>query len=181
MLRTLPAVAGAGGRGAGIEVASSASHGHCATPWRLLLEQLEAGEHRAHDPATQAQLAPLDAALILEHAAGRPLLRLQVTAISAGQSLHLTESTRIVRLECEQPDDAELITRPLQGPMLLPTAGQGWLAWLLAGHAGVRLGDAGWALACGVPTWLPAEDGQRLRVEGGGELLLVRFRTLPVR
>ena len=180
-LRTLPAVAGPDGRGARVEVASSAAHGHCATPWRLLLEQLGPGVHRTHDAAAQAQLAPLDAALTLDHAAGRPLLRLQVAGTSAGQSLHLAEPTRIVRLEREHPEDAELIARPLQGPMLLPTTGQAWLAWLLAGQATVRLGDAGWTLDCGVPAWLPAEDGQRLRLEGGGELLLVRFRTLPVR
>ncbi|HEU4670944.1 MAG TPA: hypothetical protein VFR91_09555 [Dyella sp.] len=178
-LRTLAAVPDRGDLATGVELASAQTHGRAASSWRLYLQQLDAGVHPAHGHASDTLLSPLDAPLMIGDPAARPLLRLQVAHATAGQSLHIAEPTRIVRLERDRPDDVELIARPLQGPMLLPTAGQGWLAWLLTGHAEVRLGEAGWELPANAPAWLPAEADRRLRLEGGGEVLLVRFRMLP--
>jgi len=178
-LRTLPAVPAPSGHVTGILLASGDAHGEAATPWRLHVQRLAPGIHPALREDAPTQLTPLDAPLMLGDAAGHHLLRLQVASPLPDQALHLVEPTRVVRLERSHPNDAELIARPLQGPMLLPTTDQGWLAWLLAGHAVVKLGEAGWELVAGVPAWLPAEAGQRLRLEGGGELLLVRFRTIP--
>ncbi|WP_017462459.1 hypothetical protein [Dyella ginsengisoli] len=178
-LRTLPAVPDPSGHAAGIELASADRHGHAASPWRLHLQHLGPGAHPALRDDAPTQLATLDAPLALDAAGGRQLLRLQVAGLQPGQTLHLVEPTRIVRLERDHPESAELIARPLQGPMLLPTTGQGWLAWLLAGRATVQSGTSDWELAAGVPAWLPSTTGQRLRLEGGGELLLVRFPTIP--
>ncbi|OZB60405.1 MAG: hypothetical protein B7X39_07160 [Lysobacterales bacterium 14-68-21] len=178
-LRTLPAVPDPSGHATGIQLASAHTHGSAAGPWRLHLQHLDPGAHSALRENASTQLAPLDAPLALGDPGGRPLLRLQVASLLPNQTLHLAAPTRVVRLERSHPDDAELIARPLQGPMLLPTTDQGWLAWLLVGHAVVKLGEAGWELAAGVPAWLPTEAGQRLRLEGAGELLLVRFRTIP--
>lgn len=178
-LSTLPAVPDPAGLASGLELASAGRDGRAASPWRLHLEHLQPGVHPALSREAPTQLATLDAPLALDAADGRPLLRLQVTAPQPGQTLHLTEATRIVRLECDHPEHAGLITRPLHGPMLLPTADQGWLAWLLAGRATVQLGPMAWELAAGTPAWLPSAAGERLRLEGGGELLLVRFRTIP--
>lgn len=178
-LRTLPAVPDPSGHTAGIELASADHHGHAVSPWRLHLQHLGPGAHSAFRDDAPTQLATLDAPLALDAADGRQLLRLQVTGVQPGQTLHLHEPTRIVRLERDHPESAELIARPLQGPMLLLTTGQGWLAWLLAGRATVQLGTSDWELATDVPAWLPSGTGQRLRLEGGGELVLVRFRTIP--
>lgn len=178
-LRALPAVPDTSDHATGIQLASAYTHGSAAGPWQLHLHHLEPGVHPALRENASTQLAALDEPLTLGAPGGRPLLRLQVARLLADQTLHLAAPTRVVRLERSHPDDAELIARPLQGPMLLPTTDQGWLAWLLAGHAVVKLGEAGWELAAGVPAWLPTEAGQRLRLEGAGELLLVRFRTIP--
>ncbi len=177
--RTLPAVPGSSVHAAGVQLASAHDHGAAATPWLLHLQYLDPGVHPALRERTPTQLAPLDAPLTLDDAPVRPLLRLQVARPRPGLAMHLAEPTRVVRLEHDRPDDAELIARPLLGPMLLPTVGQGWLAWLLAGRAVMRLGGTDRELTVDVPAWLPAIPGERLLLEGGGELLLVRFPTAP--
>ena len=106
-------------------------------------------------------------------------MRLQSAAIAAGDTVHAAEATRVVRLERADEHTAELIARPLQGSMLLPTVDVRWLAWLLAGHAHVYAGDHRWTLAPDLPAWLPTTLGGRLRIDGGGELLLLRLNVPP--
>lgn len=147
-----------------------------ATHWALHLHMLDhdasltAGAHHGH------QITTLDAPLTLRLARGeRSLLRLQSAAIAAGDTAHAAEATRVVRLERADERTAELIARPLHGSMLLPTAGTRWLAWLLAGHADVHVDEHRWTLAPDQPAWLPTDLDGRLRIDGGGELLLLRL------
>lgn len=76
--------------------------------------------------------------------------------------------------------EAELLHRPLVGPMVFFESGGGeWLIYLARGAARVRSGAAAIELACGDALRLSADgqDERRQIVDGGGELLLVRIAT----
>lgn len=144
--------------------------------WQLALHALEAGAEWGTDFKQATQLTALDAPLTVRQADGpaRVLLRLQVAHLAAAEHAHAVEPTRVVGLHRRAGVGAELIARPLQGPMLIPT-GARWLAWLLAGRAELQGGDARWPLTVDRPMWLPHEPGRRWRLDGGGEVLLLRI------
>lgn len=146
--------------------------------WQLALHTLEAGAALTTAREEAARITALDAPLHLHHADGseRSLLRLQVASLQPDDRTLATETTRVVILQRRQNVVAELIARPLQGPMLLP-AGARWMAWLLAGRAEVQWGEARWPLPVDRPMWLPDDASQRLRIDGGGELLLLKIDT----
>jgi hypothetical protein len=144
--------------------------------WQLALHTLAAGAELPAGPGEPDQITPLDAPLQLHRHDGhsRALLRLQVTREPFTGRALATEATRVVSLHIREGVAAELIARPLQGPMLLP-AGARWMAWLLAGRAEVQWGDTRWPLAVDRPMWLPDDDTRRLRIDGGGEVLLLKI------
>lgn len=125
-----------------------------------------------------AQLVALDAPLLWQgdHGSHATLPRLQTTHLANPTAeWRAEEDTRVIRLLWREGLDAELIARPLQGPMLLSgREGTRWLAWLLAGRAQWQLGDVQQPLAVNEPQWLPATRGRRMRLDGGGEIVLVR-------
>ncbi|ODV14641.1 MAG: hypothetical protein ABT19_10045 [Rhodanobacter sp. SCN 68-63] len=144
--------------------------------WQLALHTLAAGAELPTGPAEPGQITPLDAPLQLHQHDGhsRALLRLQVArGPFTGRAL-AAEATRVVSLRIREGVAAELIARPLQGPMLLPT-GARWMAWLLAGRAEVQWGDTRWPLPVDRPMWLPDDNARRLRIDGGGEVLLLKI------
>lgn len=144
--------------------------------WQLALHTLAAGAELPAGPGEPGQITPLDAPLQLHQHDGhsRALLRLQVTREPFTGCALAVEATRVVSLYIREGVAAELIARPLQGPMLLP-AGARWMAWLLAGRAEVQWGDARWPLPVDRPMWLPDDDARRLRIDGGGEVLLLKI------
>jgi hypothetical protein len=149
--------------------------------WQLALHALEAGAEWPADFTQATQLTALDAPLNVRQAEGpaRTLLRLQVAHLAAAERAHAVEATRVVSLHRRAGVGAELIARPLQGPMLIPS-GARWLAWLLAGRAELQSGDARWPLPVDRPMWLTQmspgpEPGPRWRLDGGGEVLLLRI------
>lgn len=146
--------------------------------WRLLCHSLDAGQSLALPLCNPpCQIVALDAALIVHAQAGRqPLLRMQPRAIEPGETrIEASEPTRLLCLQHAFSVQAELIARPLQGPMLLPYRRQThWLVWLLAGQAHWQRGEVRQAIASDHPAWLDAEHEQRLRIDGGGEIILVK-------
>jgi hypothetical protein len=144
--------------------------------WQLVLHTLDAGTEFAIEHEEPARITPLDAPLQLQlhDDPGRALLRLQVAPMRATDRARAAEATRVVSLHLREGVAAELIARPLQGPMLLP-AGARWLAWLLAGRADLQWGDARWPLPVNRPMWLPDDAEHRLRIDGGGEVLLLKI------
>lgn len=149
-----------------------------ARDWCLSLHTVGAGAELAlpHEPWFHQQIAALDAPVQRRSDTGgnRLLLRLQVAELDGTDTVHAEVDTRVIRLQSRTSQVAELIARPLQGPMLLPAHAHWWV-WLLAGRAQVHMGVVQWALPPNQPCWLPSEPGQRLRIDGGGELLLVRL------
>jgi len=75
---------------------------------------------------------------------------------------------------------AETFARPLVGSMVIfPEAGVEWFVYLFAGHADAR--DDAQALALGAGDGLHVdfrdETGSRVVLDGGGELVLVKFSS----
>ncbi|HET6433732.1 hypothetical protein [Dyella sp.] len=154
--------------------ATDADHGD----WRITLHALDvAATLPAAEPGmTDQRIVALDAPVQMHCGdTTTDLLRLQLAAAPPACVFRTDTATRLVRLQSRVPQALELIARPLQGPMLLPAHAH-WLAWLLAGRAQWQHGDARAELTLDEPTWLPA-DGMRLRIDGGGELLLLRLGT----
>jgi hypothetical protein len=76
-----------------------------------------------------------------------------------------------------RPDvvDAVVMHRPLLGSMVLfLRPGQQWLLHLAGGHACLQEAELKLDLAQGDSAWLQGDAG-RVRLEGGGDLLLVRI------
>ena len=74
---------------------------------------------------------------------------------------------------------ATLLHRPLVGPMLFfAEPGVRWLAYLISGRATVKDQLLPLTLEQGDSVLLEPADHQRLVIEGGGELLLVRIAPL---
>ena len=74
---------------------------------------------------------------------------------------------------------ATLLHRPLVGPMLFfAEPGVRWLAYLISGRAMVKDRLLPMTLEQGDSVLLEPADHQRLVIEGGGELLLVRIAPL---
>lgn len=172
--------AGAGGALFPLSVTVTGQPAPAADQWhgQLALHQLDAGAVLPVAPSATTRITALDAPLTLRHADGseRTLLRLQVAQLQLDDHVLATEPTRVVVLHLPEGRAAELIARPLHGPMLLP-AGARWMAWLLAGRAEIQWGDQRWPLPVNQPMWLPDDTAHRLRIDGGGEVLLVQIDT----
>jgi len=75
--------------------------------------------------------------------------------------------------------DADLLHRPLVGPMVFfCNARSSWLIHLLRGDAWIRDAAPTLRLSAGDSLWLTSDDdaSERLLLDGGGELLVVRLQ-----
>jgi len=71
---------------------------------------------------------------------------------------------------------AEVLHRPLVGPMVFLPEAATWFVYLAAGHAELKLAGAVQELAGGESLLLtPAADDERVVLNGGGELVLVKI------
>jgi mannose-6-phosphate isomerase-like protein (cupin superfamily) len=48
---------------------------------------------------------------------------------------------------------------------------------VLSGHAQVQVNEESMELAAGANLWIDAQPGERVRIHGGGELVLVQLAT----
>ncbi|PWK92114.1 HutD/Ves family protein [Fulvimonas soli] len=151
--------------------------------WRLSIARIERDAPFSVLPGVRRQLAPLDAPLALRFPDGREqvLLRLAVARFDGADApqARLPEGpTRAFNLMLRGTAQGELIARPLNGAMLLPAEpGRRWFAHLLAGRAAVEAGAERAALAPGDSLWIEAPPGGRVRLEGGGELVLAKLEA----
>lgn len=75
--------------------------------------------------------------------------------------------------------EAEVIARPLAGPMLIfPQAGVTWLVHVVAGALAARAGDDSIAAEHDDTLLIDASGAARIVLEGSGELVLVRFTAI---
>jgi environmental stress-induced protein Ves len=150
--------------------------------WRLSIARIEQDADFSPLPGVRRHFAVLDAPLTLHFPDGRrqALLRLAVDHFDGGQPpravLH-EGPTRAFNLMLRGKADGELLARPLNGAMVLPAqAGGHWFVYLLAGKASIDAGDERATLDQGQSLWIDPLPGDRLRIDGGGEIILVRLR-----
>jgi environmental stress-induced protein Ves len=77
---------------------------------------------------------------------------------------------------------ADVFARPLVGPMVIfPEAGIEWFVHVFAGSAMARSGEQLHVLASGSSLLADfrCEAGERIVIEGGGEIVLTRFAGVP--
>jgi environmental stress-induced protein Ves len=169
----------ANGHGSTLQLACGPDDVHWR--WRLSQAQIDQDAAFSSYPGVQRLFAALDTAVTLVFPDGteRPLGRLEVHAFDGADApqVRLHEgATRAFNLMLRDGARGELIVRPLTGAMLLPVAtGWRWFVHLLAGHADVRVDDEHRALNPADSLWIDARPGQRLRIDGGGEIVLVRL------
>lgn len=72
--------------------------------------------------------------------------------------------------------EGELIARPLLGSMWLPVhASSRWFVHMLAGQAEIRVDEEQLDIASGSNVWIDVHLGDRVHIDGGGELVLVKL------
>jgi len=150
--------------------------------WRLSIADITQACAFSAWPATRRQFVALDAAVHLRFGNGRELslLRMQVTHFDGADAPYATlpeGPTRAFNLMLRGDVQGELMARPLNGSMWLPArASTRWFAHLLGGRAEVQLNDERLAISTGANVWIDAQPGERVRIEGGGELVLVQLQ-----
>lgn len=148
--------------------------------WRISVARIEQDGEFSPLPGVRRQLAPLDGALRLDFAEGRQLSarRLQVLCFDGdpAPSCHLPDGPgRDFNLMLRDGVDGEMLVRPLAGAMvLLPRACTRWFVYVLAGQATLTAGEEHIDLGTGCAAWAEPESGNRVVIDGGGEIALVR-------
>ncbi|SFS04996.1 hypothetical protein SAMN05216570_1950 [Dyella sp. OK004] len=153
--------------------------------WRLSIAQLDRDADFSALPGVRRQFATLDAPLTLHFPDGtdRPLLRLGIARFDgeAAPRAELTNGpTRAFNLMLRDDIEGELVVRPLTGAMLLPASSQShWFVHMLAGQAQIHAGPEATSVAQGDSIWIDTQTSERLRIDGGGEIVLVRLDVHP--
>ena len=167
------------GRGHTLELASGPDRDDWR--WRISLAQDDEEGDFSEYPGTRRQLTPLDGGLRLLLADGTSLdaQRLQTLSVagSPAPACRLPEGpTRVFNLMLRGNQQGRLLVRPLLGSMvLLPVADTLWFVYVVAGHAGVHCADEQLSLGMDDAVLVHATYAQRVIVEGGGEIALVRL------
>jgi environmental stress-induced protein Ves len=151
--------------------------------WQMTLIGMEQEVDFPAHADLRRQFVPLDAPVDIAFADGRrqQLNRLQITQFDAGNappSCQPTEPTRTFNLELRGDTQGELMARPLNGAMvLLAPQGWRWFVLLISGRARVIADHRSQPMEANDMLWIDPTPGHPIRIEGGGELVLVR---LPV-
>jgi uncharacterized protein len=149
--------------------------------WRLSIADITQDCAFSAYPDTRRQFVSLDAPIHLHFDDQREiaLLRLSVTHFDGADAPHarLPEGpTRAFNLMLRGVAQGELIARPLNGSMWLPRReGWRWFVHLLSGRAEMQAGDERMMLEPGSSVWIDAQLDERVRIEGGGELILIHM------
>lgn len=153
--------------------------------WRLSIADITEACDFSPLPDTRRQFVALDAPVRLrfDDKHERSLLRLQVTHFEGADAPHATlpeGATRAFNLMLRGDAQGELIARPLNGSMWLPARESWcWFVHMLGGRADVHADGEHAELAAGANLWINAQPGERVCIEGGGELVLVNLLASP--
>ena len=151
--------------------------------WRLSIAEITQDCTFSSYPDTRRQLVALDAPLHLRFDRDRDvsILRLSATHFDGADAPHASlpdGPTRAFNLMLRGASEGELIARPLNGSMWLPRREHlRWLVHLLGGRAEVQTGEERIDMDVGSSLWIDAQPNERVRIEGGGELVLVQLAT----
>lgn len=151
--------------------------------WRLSIADIAQACVFSAYPDTRRQFVALDAPVQLHFGNDRELslLRLQVTQFDGADASSIAipdGPTRAFNLMLRGDAQGELIARPLNGSMWLPTrASWRWFIYVLSGRTDVKTEHESAEISGGANLWIDAQPGERVRIEGGGELILVQLAT----
>jgi len=149
--------------------------------WRLSIADITQDCEFSSLPETRRQFVALDAPVHLRFGDQHELslLRLQVTRFDGADAPHATlpeGATRAFNLMLRGDAQGELLARPLNGSMWLPSRETWcWLVHMLAGRAEIEAGGERIELDAGANVWVETQPGERIRIEGGGELVMVHL------
>lgn len=164
--------------GGGTTTELSAGPDREAWDWRLSIASVDGDSTFSTLPGVTRHLAPLDGALKLAFGNSEPqtLARLQVTTFAGDQQVtcRLPDGPgRALNLMLRPGCSGELLARPLAGTMLVPP-GALWLLVLLTGRADITSGGEHQAMDTGTVLHVRPANGQRVLIEGAGEIALAR-------
>jgi uncharacterized protein len=151
--------------------------------WRLSIADITREGPFSTFVDTRRQFVPLDAPVQLRFDDQRSttLLRLSVTHFDGADAPHAylpDGPTRAFNLMLRGTAQGELLARPLNGNMWLPLrAGWRWYVHMLGGRAEIQAGDERTTVDAGSHIWIDAQPGERVHIEGGGELVMVQLAT----
>ncbi|HTV85691.1 MAG TPA: HutD family protein [Dyella sp.] len=169
--------------GAGTTTVIASEPDHAQWQWRLSIAEIAQEAPFSSFPDTRRLFVPLDAPIQLrfDDSHTTNLLRLAVARFDGANAPYalLPEGpTRAFNLMLRGVAQGELIARPLNGGMWLPLrAGWRWFVHVLGGHAHIDANGEQLAAEGGANVWIDAQPGERVRIEGGGELVLVQLAT----
>jgi len=173
----------ANGAGTTTVIASGPDESHWQ--WRLSIADITQDCAFSSYPDTRRQFVALDAPIHLHFGDRRKaaLLRLAVTHFDGADAPHAQlpdGPTRAFNLMLRGDAEGSLIARPLNGSMWLPVRESWvWFVYLLSGQAEVQAEDERMNMDAGSSLWIDASSHQRIRIEGGGELVLVHLAKNP--
>lgn len=154
--------------------------------WRLSIADITRDCEFSLLPETRRQFVALDTPVQLRFGDQRELslLRLQVTRFDGAEAPYVTlpeGATRAFNLMLRGDTQGELLARPLNGSMWLPSREAWcWFVHMLSGHAELEAGSEHIELDTGANAWIDTQPGERARIEGGGELVLVHLGAMPM-
>ena len=157
--------------------------------WRISIAEIESDGPFSAFPGVERDLVLLDGSgieLDIDDAPTRRIVRRFERVRFAGEASVQCRLVAGPTRDCNvmarrDAVRAEVIARPLVGSMVIfPEAGCEWFAHVLAGEARVRSGDEAWRLATGASLLADFREraGERIVVEGGGELALAKFAAV---
>lgn len=152
-----------------------------AWQWQMTMVDLDQeAEFPAHDDLRR-QFVPLDAAVDIAFPDGRTqhLSRFQIAEFhraNAPRTCVPSDRTRTFNLKLRGDAQGELMARPLNGTMvLLAPSGWRWFVLLMSGQASVIADHRSQQLEANDMLWIDPAPGHPIRIEGGGEIVLVRL------
>jgi len=152
-----------------------------AWQWQMTLVDVDQEAEFPTHVDLRRQFVPLDAAveITLRDGGSQHLDRFQIAHFDAGHDPRLCQPsapTRTFNLKLRGDVQGELIVRPLNGAMvLLAPSGWRWFVLLLSGRAKVIADHRSQPLESNDMLWIDPIPNHPVRIEGGGELVLVRL------
>jgi len=153
--------------------------------WQWQLSMIDM-EQRVEFPAhadIRRQFVPLDAPVDISFPGGRTkhLHRFEIIQLDQAnepEACTPESPTRAFNLKLRGNTQGELMARPLNGVMvLLAPGGWRWFLLLLSGQAQVIADHRSQSLSANDMLWIEPALGHPIRIEGGGEIVLVRLRA----
>lgn len=174
------------GAGFTTEIARSGDAGTDAFRWRVSIAEIENDGPFSVFPGIERDLLLLEGNGIELDIGNAPPLRLlhrfEHVSFAGEENVHcrlLAGPTRDFNVMARRDAvRAEVVARPLVGPMVIfPAPATTWLVHVFSGHADARAGAERFALATSdmLRIDFDARSGERVVIDGGGELVLVKL------